>query len=130
VREGDSVTIEFDPMLAKLIVHAPDRESAIRRLDNALSSFVVLGVRTNIDFLRNSLSHDAFQGGSIDTDFLDSTDPSELRGPEPDHHTLVAVAAAAQRLGIDRQQVAGTESLDDHTGHQGDPFRTLGRTFP
>jgi len=130
VREGDSVTIEFDPMLAKLIVHAPDRESAIRRLDNALSSFVVLGVRTNIDFLRNALSHDAFQGGSIDTDFLDSTDPSELSGPEPDHHTLVAVAAAAQRLGIDRQQVAGTEALDDHTGHQGDPFRTLGRTFP
>jgi acetyl-CoA/propionyl-CoA carboxylase biotin carboxyl carrier protein len=130
VREGDSVTIEFDPMLAKLIVHAPDRESAIRRLDNALSSFVVLGVRTNIDFLRNSLSHDSFQGGSIDTDFLDTTDPSELSGPEPDHHTLVAVAAAAQRLGIDRQQVAGMEVLDDHTGHQGDPFRTLGRTFP
>ena len=36
VREGDSVTIEFDPMLAKLIVHAPDRQSAIRRLDSAL----------------------------------------------------------------------------------------------
>ena len=43
------MTIEFDPMLAKLVVHAPDRESAIRRMDNALSSFVVLGVRTNID---------------------------------------------------------------------------------
>jgi acetyl/propionyl-CoA carboxylase alpha subunit len=130
VREGDSVTIEFDPMLAKLIVHAPDRKSAIRRLDNALSSFVVLGVRTNIDFLRNSLSHEAFQGGRIDTDFLDSTDPTELSGSEPAHHTLVAVAAAAQRLGIDRQHVGGTEVLDDHTGHQGDPFRTLGRTFP
>ena len=130
VREGDSVTIEFDPMLAKLIVHAPDRGSAIRRLDSALSSFVVLGVRTNIDFLRNALSHDAFRGGGIDTDFLDSTDPSELTGPEPDHHTLVAVAAAAQRLGIDRKQTTGTEDLDGHTGHQGDPFRTLGRTFP
>ncbi|MBN28966.1 MAG: hypothetical protein CMB33_03750 [Euryarchaeota archaeon] len=130
VREGDSVTIEFDPMLAKLVVHAPDRGSAIRRLDSALSSFVVLGVRTNIDFLRKALSHGAFRGGSIDTDFLDSTDPSELSGSEPDHHTLVAVAAAAQRLGIDRQQTPGTEALDDHTGHQGDPFRTLGRTFP
>ncbi len=130
VREGDSVTIEFDPMLAKLIVHAPDRKSAIRRLDNALSSFVVLGVRTNIDFLRNSLSHEAFQGGRIDTDFLDSTDPAELSGSEPDHHMLVAIAAAAQRLGIDRQHAGGTEVLDDHTGHQGDPFRTLGRTFP
>jgi hypothetical protein len=43
---------------------------------------------------------------------------------------LVAIAAAAQRLGIDRQHARGTEVLDDHTGHQGDPFRTLGRTFP
>jgi acetyl-CoA carboxylase biotin carboxylase subunit len=130
VREGDSVTIEFDPMLAKVIVHAPNRQSAIRRLDNALSSFVVLGVRTNIDFLRNALAHDLFQSGSIDTDFLDSTDPSELRGPDPDRPTLVAVAASAQRLGMDRQHIAGTEAVDDHTGHQGDPFRTLGRTFP
>ena len=130
VREGDSVTIEFDPMLAKVIVHAPNRKSAIRRLDNALSSFVVLGVRTNINFLRNALAHGLFQSGSIDTDFLDSTDPSELRGPDPDRPTLVAVAASAQRLGMDRQHIAGTETVDDHTGHQGDPFRTLGRTFP
>ena len=130
VRQGDSVTIDFDPMLAKLIVHAPDRKSAIRRLDNALSSFVVLGVRTNIDFLRNALSHDSFQSGEIDTDFLDSTDPSELRGDEPDHPTLVAIAASAQRLGMGRGQAVGTEDSDGHTGHLGDPFRTLGRTFP
>jgi len=42
----------------------------------------------------------------------------------------VAIAAAAQRLGMDRVATAGTESIDDHTGHHGDPFRTLGRTFP
>jgi len=130
VRQGDSVTIDFDPMLAKLIVHAPDRTSAIRRLDNALSSFVVLGVRTNIDFLRNALSHDSFQSGEIDTDFLDSTDPSELHGDEPDHPMIVAIAASAQRLGMGREQAVGTEESDGHTGHLGDPFRTLGRTFP
>mgnify|MGYP001238215470 CR=1 FL=1 len=39
-------------------------------------------------------------------------------------------AAAAQRLGMDRVATAGAEATDDHTGHQGDPFRTLGRTFP
>ena len=43
-REGDEVTIDFDPMLAKLIVHAPTREAALRKLDAALSEFVVLGV--------------------------------------------------------------------------------------
>ena len=130
VREGDSVTIEFDPMLAKLIVHAPDRMSAIRRLDSALSSFVVLGVRTNIDFLRNSLAHPAFREGAIDTGFLDATDPSDLEGEQPDEALLVAIAASAQRLGMDRVATAGAEATDDHTGHQGDPFRTLGRTFP
>mgnify|MGYP002023732445 FL=1 len=129
-REGDSVTIEFDPMLAKLVVHAPDRESAIRRMDNALSSFVVLGVRTNIDFLRNSLAHHSFISGTIDTDFLDSTDPSELLGPEPDRITLLSLASSAKRLGIDRQHGDASEAADSHTGHQGDPFRTLGRTFP
>jgi acetyl/propionyl-CoA carboxylase alpha subunit len=117
-------------MLAKLIVHAPNRVSAIRRLDNALSSFVVLGVRTNIDFLRNALAHDSFQSGEIDTGFLDSTEQSELCGEDADQPTLVAIAASAQRLGLDRQDNAGMEVTDDHTGHQGDPFRTLGRTFP
>ena len=117
-------------MLAKLIVHAPDRMSAIRRLDSALSSFVVLGVRTNIDFLRNSLSHPTFREGAIDTGFLDATDPAELEGEQPDEALLVAIAASAQRLGMDRVATAGAEATDDHTGHQGDPFRTLGRTFP
>ena len=124
------MTIEFDPMLAKLVVHAPDRESAIRRMDNALSSFVVLGVRTNIDFLRNSLAHHSFISGNIDTDFLDSTDPTDLLGPEPDRIAILALASSAKRLGIDRQYGGASDATDSHTGHQGDPFRTLGRTFP
>ena len=130
VREGDSVTIDFDPMLAKLVVHAPDRGSAIRRLHGALSSFVALGVRTNIEFLRNALTHQSFISGSIDTDFLDSTDPQELTGPDPDHIALVSIASSSSRLGADRNSSAASDPIDDHTGHQGDPFRTLGRPFP
>ena len=130
VREGDEVTIEFDPMLAKLVVHAPNRDAAIRRLDTALSDFVVLGVRTNIEFLRNALSHDSFLSGGVDTDFLDSTDPSELSGPMPDGPTLAAIAACAQRLGLDRGASTASEPADGHAGHRGDPFRTLRRTFP
>ena len=130
VREGDEVTIDYDPMLAKLIVHAPSRDAAIRRLDTALSDFVALGVRTNIAFLRHSLAHESFLGGEVDTDFLDSTDPSELYGEEPDGPMLVSIAAAARRLGLDRAAATAAEQADDHTGHHGDPFRTLGRTFP
>ena len=111
---------------------APPRPppSTTRRAARALAAFVVLGVRTNIDFLRNSLAHPAFREGAIDTGFLDATDPSELEGEQPDEAVLVAIAASAQRLGMDRVATAGAEATDDHTGHQGDPFRTLGRTFP
>ena len=130
VREGDEVTIDFDPMLAKLIVHAPNRGAAIRRMDAALSEFVALGVTTNIEFLRNALNHASFRDGSIDTDFLDNSDPRELDGEEYDEGTLVAIAAAAQRLGLGSARNDSGEAVDEHTGHQGDPFRTLRRTFP
>ncbi len=129
-REGDEVTIDFDPMLAKLIVHAPSREAAIRRLDTALSDFVALGVRTNIDFLRNAISHRAFHEGIIDTDFLDETPWEDLAGPSSDEAKLVAVAASARRLGLGAAHSATGEAVDEHSGHPGDPFRTLRRTFP
>ena len=130
VREGDEVTIDFDPMLAKLIVHAPSRQAAIRRLDTALSDFVALGVKTNIDFLRNAISHHAFQSGSVDTDFLDDTPAEDLSGPVPDEGVLVAIAASAQRLGVGRAQAGTSDAVDEHTGHPSDPFRTLRRIFP
>ncbi len=130
VREGDEVTIDFDPMLAKLIVHAPSRQAAIRRLDTALSDFVALGVKTNIDFLRNAISHHAFQSGSVDTDFLGDTPAEDLSGPVPDEGVLVAIAASAQRLGVGRARAGTSDAVDEHTGHPSDPFRTLRRTFP
>ena len=130
-RQGDTVTIDFDPMLAKLIVHAPTRRAALRRLDTALSDFIALGVTTNIDFLRDVAAHHTFASGSVTTDFLDSSDVSTLSMPEVDPTVLVAVACAAQRLGLERTPSTGDfDSSDEHTGHSGDPFRTLTRSFP
>ena len=132
VREGDSVTVDFDPMLAKLVVHAPTRTAAARRLYNALSDLRALGVITNIGFLRQMTIHPDFVSGSITTDYLDSTDISEFAEPEHDPSTLVAIAAAASHFGLDRVSVAGGDGtlVDEHTGHAGDPFRTLSRSFP
>ena len=132
VREGDSVTVDFDPMLAKLVVPAPTRPAAARRLYNALSDLRALGVITNIGFLRQMTIHPDFVSGSITTDYLDSTDISEFAEPEHDPSTLVAIAAAASRFGLDRVGVAGGDGtlVDEHTGHAGDPFRTLSRSFP
>ena len=131
VRQGDEVTVNFDPMLAKLVVHAPTRKAAIRRLDSALSNFVALGVVTNIGFLRNAASHPAFLSGDITTDLLDSSDISEFSDPEPPAQTLVSIAEAALRMGLDKANhgVPGNP-VDEHTGHSGDPFRTLSRSYP
>ena len=79
VREGDEVTTSFDPMLAKIIVHAPDRKTAINRLDHALSETTLHGVRSNIEFCRDILNTEAFQGPSVTTDYLDGKVSSKIQ---------------------------------------------------
>ena len=130
VRTGDEVTTAFDPMLAKVIVHAPDRASAIRRLDQALSQIILHGVRSNIGFCREMLVSDSFSGPGVTTDHLDDMDPPS-RPEEPIRGILSVIASAAERLGLHRAAVTSAPSIvDQHTGHPGDPFRTLSRNFP
>jgi acetyl-CoA carboxylase biotin carboxylase subunit len=131
-REGDKITIDFDPMLAKLIVHSSSRNSAIRRLDSALSEFIALGVVTNIGFLRNIINHPLFIRGEITTDFLDNA-PNELfLEKEFDPAQLIAIASGAQKLGINKshRHKNTDDLLNDYNGHESDPFRTLSRNFP
>lgn len=131
-REGDEVTIDFDPMLAKLIVHAPNRKLALRKLDTALSDFIILGVTTNLGFLRDIIKQEKFYTGKITTDYLDNVSESIFIPPEVDPSHIIAIASAAERLGVDRQllgQFSG-EMVDDYSGHIGDPFRTLSKKLP
>lgn len=69
---GNEVTHFYDPLLAKLIVHAEDRESAIQRMQTALKEFVIHGVVTNIDFLQSVLSHPDFQNGQVTTRWVET----------------------------------------------------------
>eukprot|EP01050_Picozoa_sp_SAG11_P021658 SAG11_NODE_3897_length_2159_cov_1.950000_4_plen_87_part_01 len=59
VRQGDTVTVHYDPMIAKLIVHAATRGLAIRAMDAALQLYQVAGLPTNIGFVRRLLNHRA-----------------------------------------------------------------------
>ena len=131
-REGDEVTVDFDPMLAKLIVHAPTRSAALRRLDSALSEFIVLGVTTNVGFLREITRSNIFSEGLVTTDFLDNTSLEDFLQPKIDDSILVSISAAFNRLGIDRYSInSNSENLiDEYSGHNGDPFQTLKRSFP
>ncbi|MEM1181676.1 MAG: biotin carboxylase N-terminal domain-containing protein [Acidobacteriota bacterium] len=70
VREGDEVTVHYDPMLAKIIAHGADRTTALGRLRRALETLAVAGVTTNRDFLIRALQHPDFEAGAADTGFV------------------------------------------------------------
>jgi len=69
---GDEVTINYDPMLAKLIVYGSDRAEAIARMWQSLREYAVLGITTNIPLLQAIVHHEAFALGDTTTDFLDT----------------------------------------------------------
>jgi len=70
-RDGDEVSRFYDSLLAKAIVHAPDRAAATARLKTALADFHVLGVRTNIGWLLDLMDNESFRAGEFDTGFID-----------------------------------------------------------
>ena len=71
VEVGDEVSLFYDPMISKLIVHAQDRTAAVRRLGRALDDYAVLGVPTNLPLLRRIAAHPAFATGETTTRFLE-----------------------------------------------------------
>jgi acetyl-CoA/propionyl-CoA carboxylase biotin carboxyl carrier protein len=71
VAEGGSISVFYDPMIAKVIATAETRSLAIERLAAALREFVIEGITTNIPFLLTLLARDEFSRGGVDTGFLD-----------------------------------------------------------
>ena len=94
VAEGQEVSIFYDPMLAKLIAWAPTRDLSLRRMDVALSQFLVLGVITNIPLLRAVMEHAQFRRGDYHTGFLE-WNPAVTRPALSDETRLLSRALAA-----------------------------------
>ncbi|MFE9508936.1 acetyl-CoA carboxylase biotin carboxylase subunit [Streptomyces sp. NPDC006643] len=92
--EGTEVGSLYDPMLSKVIVHAPDRATALRRLRAALAQTVTLGVPTNAGFLRRLLAHPAVVAGDLDTGLVERDAESLVPAQVPPE---VYEAAAAVR---------------------------------
>jgi acetyl-CoA carboxylase biotin carboxylase subunit len=95
VYQGWNVPLEYDPMLAKLAVWAPSRELAVERMRRALREFVVSGIRTNIAWFDEVLSHPDFRAGALSTAFLDRFE--RVKQPE-DSIEIEAVAALIATL--------------------------------
>ena len=69
--EGYRIPSEYDSMIAKVIVHAPDRASALQKMRSALDEMVILGVDTNLDFQYQIMRHPVFCEGKADTGFIE-----------------------------------------------------------
>jgi len=129
VRQGDEVTPNYDPMLAKLIVWAPSRDEALQRMRRALDEFVVLGTVTNIRFLRELCDvHDVIEG-TTDTTMIDRLWPDGWSPSLPvefEDGALMA-AAVAESAGLHRQ--SASPGASEQSGPVS-PFMTLKRRYP
>lgn len=70
IEEGMDVPVYYDPMLAKLIVHAATRSEAINRMKRAIDEFQITGIETTLQFGKFVMNHEAFSGGNFDTHFI------------------------------------------------------------
>jgi propionyl-CoA carboxylase alpha chain len=100
VAEGGEISMYYDSMIAKLVVHGRDRADAIRRMREALNAFVIRGVSSNIPFQAALLAHPRFVSGDFNTGFIAEEYPkgfSAAQLPHDDPHFAIALAAAVHR---------------------------------
>jgi len=124
VRAGDAITPYYDPMIAKLIVHGEDREAALRRLGEALDEYEIVGVATNVAFLKRVVAHQAFASGAVDTGLIARHHAALFPAASPvgDDPLLAAVLAETLALGAQRA-AAARASADPHSPwHVVDPW--------
>src|SRR5512134_593019 len=103
VRQGDEISMFYDPMIAKLIVWDADRRSALRRLRHALTEFQVVGVSTNLQFLSAVAAHPAFASAELDTGLIARHRAELLPEAVPASDAILAVAALSELMRIDAE---------------------------
>ncbi|SCK55092.1 acetyl-CoA/propionyl-CoA carboxylase, biotin carboxylase, biotin carboxyl carrier protein [Streptomyces sp. WMMB 714] len=108
---GSEVGTTYDPMLAKVIAHGPDRPTALRRLRGALAGTVVLGVETNTGFLRRLLAHDDVAAGDLDTGLVDRDAASLVPREVPDE--VYAAAALLRQSALEPAEPAAAAGATD-----------------
>lgn len=112
ITSGVRVGTAFDPMLAKVIVHRAERDQAIAAMIDALDHSAILGVTTNIGFVRQLLDSQPFRAGDIHTSWLDTRPEAAFTAPECPTEVLAEAARllstqAARRLPADGWRLAG-----------------------
>ena len=93
--EGMEIPIYYDPMISKLIVHAPTREEAIEKMTKAISDYDIVGIKTTLDFCKFTINHAAFKSGDFDTHFVPQyfSDTSVMDNTDTNMQEIAAVMA-------------------------------------
>jgi 3-methylcrotonyl-CoA carboxylase alpha subunit len=130
VRQEDDVSIFFDPMVSKLIVHGKDREDAIQKMHNALSNYKIVGLKNNISFLRKICEEKAFLDNNYDTDFIENYRESLFEQPftviEPaaqDIMNTVLIELMNEKRHTDTAANDGGRHTVDNPWYTSDSFR-------
>ena len=127
VYEGGEISMFYDPMIAKLIVHAPTRAAAIARMREALNGFAIRGLSSNIAFHAALLQNPGFVSGTFNTRLIAEVYPKGFNAAElshPDPKLLVAVGAAVHRQYLERN-ASITGQLPGHHYEPEDAFVVL-----
>jgi 3-methylcrotonyl-CoA carboxylase alpha subunit len=131
VREGDAVTVHYDPMIAKLVAWGEDRGAARRRLAAMLAGTRVAGLATNRDFLLRVLRRPAFAAGAVDTGFIERHADTLL--PPAAAAPCEAIAAASLAVLLDQAAEAAAASARQDERHspwaRRDGWRLNGDTY-
>jgi propionyl-CoA carboxylase alpha subunit len=111
VIEGSEISVYYDPLLAKLITHAPTRDAAIAAQADALDAFTIDGIRHNVPFLAAVMQHKRWQAGKLSTAFIAEEYPKGFHPVVPEGetlHVMAAVAAAIDHvLGERKRRISG-----------------------
>ena len=116
VREGDTISPFYDSMVAKLIVHGQTREEALARLDEALAQTRIVGLNTNVQFLRYVVRSPSFAQANLDTALI-QREAAVLFNQEPVGLAMAAAAAIAQTL-LGEKATEGADPFSRRDGWQ------------
>ena len=119
VREGDEVSIYYDPMIAKLIVWDENRDRAMQRMSQALTEYRIAGMKTNTHFLKRLIDNPAFRAAELDTGFIEKHE-EDLFSDHGGSHSANPLALAALYTLLKQGQQRQAEAVHSHdtTGHK------------
>ncbi|KAJ1811664.1 hypothetical protein LPJ75_004037 [Coemansia sp. RSA 2598] len=113
VRTGDTISVHYDPMIAKLVVHGDDRADALRKLRSSLAAYQVAGVHTNIEFLSRLAASPDFAAGKVETGYIDKhreelfSEAAATAAPDAEKIALAGLALIADSASSASARTAG-----------------------